>query len=210
MRAARRGLRVVPGVDVVLDQVMPLRVVAVRAAALLVDERVRDRVGADVSDVAEREGQELLERSSPPSRAVVQHLGLVGRAPGRSRRSAGNASCRSTGTRSPGSPSPRRYPSGSKMSANVVISCSPTVSIASISCCPASLELAEDPAGQVVGDLADRVHERADRLVPRRDEVLPDLLSWIRRRRMPASVELTSPRIASSGSQSSSLAASKK
>ena len=35
--------------------------VAVGPAALLVDERVRDRVRADVGDAAQREGQELLE-----------------------------------------------------------------------------------------------------------------------------------------------------
>ena len=81
------GLLVVPRVDVVLDQVVALRVVAVRAAALLVDERVRDRVGADVRHVAEREGEELTEvaltlrptrrAAAPPGATRAWHIADV-------------------------------------------------------------------------------------------------------------------------------------
>ena len=102
------GLLVVPRVDVVLDQVVALRVVAVRAAALLVDERVRDRVGADVRRVAEREGEELPEPVLALVRPVAQQLGLARRGCGTSRSCAGSGTCRSTGTRSPASPSARR------------------------------------------------------------------------------------------------------
>jgi hypothetical protein len=54
-------LAVVPGVDVVLHDVVPLPVRAEGAAGLLVDVGVGDDVGADVRDPAEGEGLELLQ-----------------------------------------------------------------------------------------------------------------------------------------------------
>ena len=104
-RAAGAGLLVVPRVDVVLDQVVAGRVVAVRAAALLVDERVGDGVRSDVGDVAEREGEELLETLL--AFFACRHAGArpARPAPGRSPRYGGSGSCRSRGTSSlPGSP----------------------------------------------------------------------------------------------------------
>ena len=55
------ALPVVPRIDVVLDQVVPLPVGPERAAALLVHERVVDDVRADMADPAEGERLELSE-----------------------------------------------------------------------------------------------------------------------------------------------------
>src|SRR4051794_36711171 len=57
----RASIFLISGINVGFEQVMGLRVVTERAAALLVDKRMADHIGTDVRHVAKREGEELLE-----------------------------------------------------------------------------------------------------------------------------------------------------
>jgi hypothetical protein len=173
--AARAGLGVVPRVDVVLDQVVPARVVAVRTAALLVDERVPDGVRPDVDDPAEREGHELLEALLALVRAVALPLRL------RDERLAGGGRPAVVRHVAPeerilrpplGDDGVHRAPDVDE--GRDLLDADGLDRVEEL--LERRLEPRQDAAGEVVEELVGGVDERTDRRVPDLDEVVPHLL----------------------------------
>src|SRR5205814_271869 len=77
---AGRGLRVVPRVNMVFDEVVTLRMIAEWAAALFIHERVRHRICAQVCDVSEGKRKKLLrlfDLSSCGERLCLSDEGLT-------------------------------------------------------------------------------------------------------------------------------------
>ena len=159
----------------VLDQVVPGRMVAVRPATLFVDERVRDGVGSDVRHVAQAERQELLVPFLPGVGAVTQQFGLV------HQRLADRRGAPVVGHVAPQEVllrvalrdhrvhgAPQVGERGQLLHAHGFDRVEQFLH--------GGAELGQDAAGQVVEQFRGGVDQRADGLVPHRDEVAPDLL----------------------------------